>query len=1269
MPEIKITDGTSQVDRISSMLQPGFCNVDDLGFEDLLAMAADYARLLKYFGTDNRPEGDWSVFFESDETVIMAMILTTDLKKFEMDFNHFLYRLRQYPTTQVTDYALQDIPNYALAKKIDYWYSQLLLTGEKSGQMLTQKIAVVIQEKLRRELQTLGNVLSQGNANNSDQFKQNFNQHWFVQEQATAADTTEFPTAMDERAWKTNFYAFYNAIKFLQSSATTLLPQSLNSQTHTPGIGLYIAFLGLFKKAQGKINDFSQRHLLFYYRDILQLTAREAIADSTYLTLSTDSGGREISVKKDTEFIAGLDEYNHDIIYTSDHELKVNDAEVCQLHTLYFQRSSLSSPENELQIRTGKATRQFISGAKINKIPVADKKNIAPLNNLSAYPLFGSPKSVADQRYCQDAQLGFSIASPVLLLKEGERNINITLKMDYSSADVNENLNTFIVKLAKTLQPDDENNEPTTDDKQKNNIYRQDAFFKVFRRIFSIYLTTAKGWYEVEEYLPLNDIVDENCSTGHLHIQIQISAKAPAILAYSPEIHGPGYDTDQPLIRFIVNPGAYLYPYSLLKNLLLTEIEIEVDVKGIKDMLLYNSLGQLSPNTPFNPFGPVPTVGSYFLLGNLEARGKDLTGFDLDIEWGDLPRTLGGFKQYYQGYDMPFDNDIFKVDLALLKGGKWFPREEGENPRVKLFNGAKVAYRDGKGIDRKKRISFQNLVELSEPVDPDDFEKEFSYTATTKTGFFKLTLSSPDYAFGQKEYPLKLASALTFNSRLKNTRLHQLLPNSPYVPLINDISLNYRAVTLINVDQMGSTVGKNTQDRIFHVHPFGIDNLTGATDRNLFLLPQYEESGNLFIGLSATPCSGTLSLLFHLADDSLPDLFKHVESAEFTWYYLSANRWLQLQKDHLITDTTRGFQSSGIIILEIPEGIQKPSTVMADDLFWLRVSADRDLHALCSVYSVYTHGLKVSRRATELTAAHLCNSLPAATIKSSRVSIPGITGINQITDSFGGAAPENHEQLKTRISERLKHKHRASTAWDFERLILQQFPELFKVKCFANRVDAEESEKQICPGHILIVVIPNLQDQSSEKMQRMVNDLLLRDIRDFVENIASPFAKIKVRNPDYAKIQIRCAVKFSRGKSDGYYISELNQAIIDYLSPWKPGGYGARFGWKIRRYDLESFIRKLDYIDFVTKFSMLLLIENREGGFILFDTVSGSGRDDEVRDITPVYPWSIAIPAQRHFIETINQEQLFPPERAGVADLEIGRTLIIAERQNNGEEK
>jgi hypothetical protein len=171
-----------------------------------------------------------------------------------------------------------------------------------------------------------------------------------------------------------------------------------------------------------------------------------------------------------------------------------------------------------------------------------------------------------------------------------------------------------------------------------------------------------------------------------------------------------------------------------------------------------------------------------------------------------------------------------------------------------------------------------------------------------------------------------------------------------------------------------------------------------------------------------------------------------------------------------------------------------------------------------------------------------------------------------------------------------------------------------------------------------------------------------------VQRLSSPLATSEVRNPAYEQVQVRCSVKFRSDSMGGHNINRLDKAIADYLCPWERIGYKARFGWSIRQKDVESYIRGLEYVEYVTDFSMLHITEDGRGGYHLFDSARenssnakrNSGESNREALIRCRYPWSLAIPAKHQFIEIIDTSSPIAAAVTGVNELEIGGTFIIS---------
>ncbi|MBS0423713.1 MAG: baseplate J/gp47 family protein [Proteobacteria bacterium] len=1259
---LHISDGRSQEKRLLPALEKDYFNVAELRFHTLLALAVEYAQVLKFYNLENREDGTWEHFFSLDETVVIATILAVDLDKLASGEGYkslvtdadreLIDTLRAIPAKEVGRHM---IAAYSAVTMLDKWL-QLLAHAKNSIGVELRKVVESVIAGLKKDIDVLGDYLAGHLPHRLPEeiFSRDLNALMSAVKETKLSRVNAVVDVSDPVPIRSSFYAFIKAIEMVQFSAEKLLSASLVSQDHEPATGLLIAFLQLFQKLHHKVNRFTLNYVDFYYDQVLKAQPRGFAPDHVYLVVAPSKKNHTVLIPKGTEFLAGQDENKRDIVYAAAEDVVVNDAAVSAIHTLFFKRDSLNFPENSLyesvvlNDRVDEVTRQLATGGWLNDVPVATADSPLDEESLESYPLFGAPKKSEDTMLVQHARIGFAVASKVLRLQEGRRTVCI--RMQFTGAQ-EMSLEQWIRNIAIAMQP------PGT--RVVSSLQEQQAFFKVFRDMFIVSLSAEDGWRELAEYLPSYSGVDPQQKKNSLAITFFLPEDFPAVVAYDRNIHGDGYETRLPVVRMIQNPRSYLYPYGILNKLELDRISIDVMVKGCRMLQLYNNIGQLSPLAPFTPFGPIPEVGSYFIAGCAEAAGKQLSDFKLEIQWGGLPAGIGGFKTYYQGYETFGDTD-FRVSTSVLANGKWLPENAKGMAAHSLFQ-IKAGLDGGSEVNERSELFCAPVISYWSPDDYRSAATEFGYTPSTNKGFFKFTLVAPQQAFGHRDYPAVLANVLTFNAKQKHAKFLKKAPNLPYTPMITAISANYRASAHIVPGKEEAGCSPAVREKMMHLHPLGWEDVTMQADRAYHLLPQYEYSGNLLIGLDGLAGGGVVTLYFHLRENSLP--VEHAAVQEIQWFYLAQNRWLPLSTQEIIADSTQRFMKAGIVTLDIPADITQENTVLPAGLCWLRVSSEHDLGKYCSLYSIHTQALKASRYMQEDAVLSSAIRLPAGTVSRLRQSIPGIGGIRQIQSSFGGRLAEDRGHLRIRVSERLKHKQRALLPADYELLILEQFPQIYKVKCFPGMNPGFAAEQRFNPGHLLIAVVPYLYRNAISAHKPLLSGHLLNDVKDFIGQYAPSFATVHVINPVYEVIQVRCTVKLKNPLLAGMYLARLNQAISDFLSPWNETiGYTRHFGWVVSKHDIESFIQNLDYADRVTNLSLLRIAPMGEGFYDFLDSAD-KPETVEVKDIIPVYPWSIVAPIQQHFIEIDDRYDVIEPQITGIGELEIGSTFIISDEK------
>jgi hypothetical protein len=369
------------------------------------------------------------------------------------------------------------------------------------------------------------------------------------------------------------------------------------------------------------------------------------------------------------------------------------------------------------------------------------------------------------------------------------------------------------------------------------------------------------------------------------------------------------------------------------------------------------------------------------------------------------------------------------------------------------------------------------------------------------------------------------------------------------------------------------------------------------------------------------------------------------------------DEWKEFSQNQILTDTTNSFNNSGIINIDIPRDPTNNNSILSGQLHWLRVTVKGEPDLLPRCLKVATQAVSVTWVDNGSSATHLLEPLPGNSIKKLSSSISQIRGVNQPFPTFGGRPGETKLNFYTRTSERLRHKNRAVSAWDYERLVLDKFPNIHQVKCVTH----VGNEDYVPRGTVTLVVVPKIDKNIKSYHLPVVNYTILESIKTYLQSISSPFVNIEVRNPIYERVKITAGLRFEQGKNNGTFLKKLNQDIVEFMCPWMLGvEQELELGGVLVKDVILSFIEKCSYVEFVTKFSAVQVFPQDSGGFDVDDTAIHSTNSPLIR---ATKPWSILIPFESNPLYFVDEDNFQLPEKASISSMIIDGDFVMTEEK------
>lgn len=1160
-------NGTTQRERLLKALIPGSLVLDDRNMADLLAFSGAYAKQIRFWDAGNQAAGDWACFWTADATSLLAMIAATDLDQYRIGYRHgelaFIRVCKAekqaeekticgkasahylpYLTVKIHDLAVR------IAGICDALPDSHPLKTETRS-MIREKLGFNGQlnagsplETLIRYHKTANEVLKKNQKAAGDRKPDGMQEIQLPEPLAELIDGYGFCfadtscgkaweltvddfncidfhpelTADDRDALWQLFLTFFKILTLIVTRAKKAFQQALNGRSdHPPHIALFLAFALLFRRYhQADMNAMADRHLVYYYRDVLRLQERGAIPDKVHIVFELAGNAEAYRLENNTLLSAGKDAKGLDLPYALSGEMVVNRASLVEKQSLYFLRSGekvipvalpAADRKDGLKIAYEKGSKAWhpLSGKSLfRKLAIRDR--LLRMTAKRDERVEDEVRKAADNLEAIVANPGLIISTPELWLgKGGRRRIMITIH-DCDDPDILSHFYTEISTGEGILRLHNRRSSNLRfDEKENSSEYR---------------------------------------TSPNKPIEWQISMlESEASIAPLPG------DTDpelgkQPFVRLRLIDGE---DYEKVARTTYSGIQVQTFNSGLRDLTL--QLG----STQYLPSSEIPLIGSTIAQE-----------FSLYITSPEI--SLKSFSG---------------ADAFTLNG-----LENNERRHGPITFGAH---------------DFLKKKKLDTPADAGDL----FYSPTSKFSFLRTKITVPES-----------------NNERKPIIIYKL-PGE-------DITLSYTSAGIELKPRGGRKSGLYHQDffggyapvrdhAFLPGHPMpepdpviSIDARRGGAASPA--AQRADADGNLRLGLENLAPGQSVSMLFQCTEGTgNPD---HIAPEEIVWSYLRSNEWVRIPATFILADETLGLRQTGIIRIQVPSDINNGNTLAVGqdgrtDLYWLMASAAEDpvrnvfVDALPMLTDIYVQAATaVFQNDSGNDLIHLEKGLPEESITQLRFRDPAISTVVQPQASFGGRFAESGDARSyyRRIHERLRHKQRAVTVWDYERLVLEQFPKIALAKCLPHTRDTNIRR----PGYVTMGVIPYPGNMTGDRIYYPTfNAGDLKSYERYLNRHNSFFVSgqgggvecccaggdgcgchgdgtLLVRNAIFEPVRLRVCVRFRAGRDIAWYKKQLNEDLKAFLAPWavdaeRPITFGAR----VEAMELLRFLENLDYVDVI----------------------------------------------------------------------------------------
>lgn len=1021
-----------------------------------------------------------------------------------------------------------------------------------------------------------------------------------------------------------------------------------------PSQALLFTFIENLHTTGRHFNESWHQFTSWYLNEFLNVNPLPIAGDKVWLEFRKNVP-ENVLIKEGFGF-AVKDSNNEPVFYRLTEDLTVNDIEIDGIYSLFFEKDRNREPAAKLN---------FVTSVKIHDLLASPGRD-------------GQMMFSKNQDAHLSKALGIVISSPALLLREGKRSVRITLTSE--NQKWSQHLDKIVQSLKKHYtelfeKSKDEHrwllevtakykelaiHHPKLGDHYRrleaafrwkaeecDRLFRQydhkskdgneELLFRdVFNNILYLSISTTEGWRQIPECLvrKIND--------NTLLLAFTLPEDFPATTGGNKIQHT--YTSDNPALSILLNFDAWLYAYSWMKDFLLSKVTINTAVEGIGNLQVYNELGRVDNSKPFVPFGINTARGSWMAIGNYEMSIRHTKSIGLRIRWNQLPSDPRGLAGHYSGYDNGTTNRSFTVKTNYLTDYKWYDTA-GKNTYYLFATTPETPGGEPYPESKLARRSTFDDIQMKGMSPVRVSEDEYEYTINARSGFVRLTLDKPVSGFGEELYRRIFTEQMMANARKK--KKYPTI-NPPIAPVIEKITLSYESEDVIDLRNPHHADGS----AVYQVSPLGYITAARAQKQSIPLAFSLDKDANLLISLKNVKGGETFCMYLDFSVIS-NEYFKD-QLPSIRMYWGNGTSWEEIPQGSVIKDETDRMLVSGCMTLRFPENMSA-SLFDAEGLLWIRAAIEKNEQHIPQLAAIYTNVGKVVLEIDELDGDKWKYFKTLNGELSPEKNLPGIASFKRITNFYAGRERESTRDMQMRVSEYVTHRGRAVTPRDYERIALQEFGDLGRVKFLPGFQSSSQAGKSVT-----LAVIPMPQPGDKNYCKPVVTSGFLAKVERYLEKRTTAYVtEVNVINPVYEELIVKCIANVKKEYHLAMFGTILKDLLDELIAPWQKKREIPSFGQEISVSEVFNKLHALDFIADIEHLSIIRVSETKDPSDYDEWFELGEFRNREKDIIRPRFPHSIFVPSAEHIIELNLPHDHSTMDTFGLGEMKVGRTFII----------